>query len=171
MESFLIFSLAIAPPLLANPNRAGRPAHMCMPASSPASALAQHERLLTEYDAAHRRAAGAPGSEGLGGALTANEWSLTADRDPLAAATRALCSAARVRDGRVMLGICAGDAASGVAALKGWVAGLGLPKGLLHGMDVDGVPIDMSTFGGVYLKYNSEAGASGDPAGTALLSG
>jgi len=55
--------------------------------------------------------------------------------------------------GRCMLGICAPSAQEGVAALKAWVTTLGLPRGLLHGMDKDGVPIDLS--GGVYIKYNS----------------
>lgn len=143
-----------------------------MPASlREAQTLEAHERLLTEYDAAHRAAAAAPGSKGLGGALTANEWSRGEDPDALAAAVRSLCAAARARGGRVMLGICASDADAGVAALKGWVGGLALPKGVLHGMDVNGVPIDMSTFGAVYLKYNSEPGASGDPPGTAIISG
>lgn len=133
--------------------------------------LEEHERLLRAYDASHRAAAAAQGSEGLGGGLSATEWALAQPRPPLAAAVRALCAAARAREGRVMLGFCASEAAEGVTALKAWVEALGLPKGLLHGMDVDGVPIDMSTFGAVYLKYNSEAGTSGDPPGTAVLSG
>ena len=53
-----------------------------------------------------------------------------------------------------MLGFCADDAAAGVAALKAWVTALGLPKGTLHGMDRDGVPLDMTTFGAVYIKYS-----------------
>lgn len=55
--------------------------------------------------------------------------------------------------GRCMLGICAADAAQGVATLKSWVTSLALPRGLLLGMDRDGKPIDME--GGVYIKYNS----------------
>ena len=55
--------------------------------------------------------------------------------------------------GRVMLGICAATAAQGLATLKSWVTALELPRGLLHGMDKDGVPIDLE--GGVYIKYNS----------------
>jgi hypothetical protein len=55
--------------------------------------------------------------------------------------------------GRCMLGICAPNAQEGVAALKAWVTALALPRGLLHGMDKDGVPIDLS--GAVYVKYNS----------------
>eukprot|EP00966_Prymnesium_polylepis_P172208 3981921-Prymnesium_polylepis.1 len=41
-----------------------------------------------------------------------------------------------------MLGICADDAAAGVGGLKAWVGSLGLPRGVLHGMDRDGVPLD-----------------------------
>jgi hypothetical protein len=55
--------------------------------------------------------------------------------------------------GRCMLGICASSSEEGIKTLKSWVTNLGLPRGLLHGMDVDGVPIDFK--GGVYIKYNS----------------
>lgn len=55
--------------------------------------------------------------------------------------------------GRCLLGICASSAEEGIGTLKAWVTGLGLPRGLLHGMDKEGVPIDLS--GGVYIKYNS----------------
>lgn len=57
------------------------------------------------------------------------------------------------RHGRCMLGICANNASQGVAALKSWVSALQLPRGLLHGMDKDGVPIELE--GGVYIKYNT----------------
>ena len=62
---------------------------------------------------------------------------------------------------RVILGICADNAEAGVAALKAWVEGLRLPKGRLHGMDRDGVPLDMAGFGSVYIKYNSAGGSTG----------
>ena len=55
--------------------------------------------------------------------------------------------------GRCMLGICASSAAEGLATLKAWVNELQLPRGLLHGMDKDGVPLELE--GGVYIKYNS----------------
>jgi Domain of unknown function (DUF1824) len=55
--------------------------------------------------------------------------------------------------GQCLLGICAPSAQDGVAALKSWVATLQLPRGLLHGMDKDGVPLELN--GGVYIKYNS----------------
>lgn len=55
--------------------------------------------------------------------------------------------------GRVMLGICASTAEEGLATLKAWVPTLGLPRGLLHGMDQDGVPLQLD--GAVYIKYNS----------------
>jgi hypothetical protein len=56
--------------------------------------------------------------------------------------------------GRVMLGICAGSADDGVATLKAWVTALELPRGLLHGMDKDGVPLQLDD-AAVYIKYNS----------------
>ena len=120
--------------------------------------------LLAAYDASHRAAASAAGADGIGGALTANKWAADADKPPLTEAVHALRAAAASRDGRIMLGICADDAAAGVAALKAWVGALGLPRGVLHGMDRDGVPLDMSSFGGVYVKYNSQSnGACSQP--------
>lgn len=55
--------------------------------------------------------------------------------------------------GRCMLGICASTTQEGVATLKSWVSNLDLPRGLLHGMDKDGVPLEFD--GPVYIKYNS----------------
>ncbi|KAI2512631.1 protein of unknown function (DUF1824) [Fragilaria crotonensis] len=80
-------------------------------------------------------------------------------RDELKQAVLLLNNAAREeRDadstkGQCLLGICASSAQEGVAALKSWVTTLGLPRGLLHGMDKDGVPLELN--GGVYIKYNS----------------
>ena len=56
-------------------------------------------------------------------------------------------------EGRCMLGICASSTAEGIAALKTWVTVLELPRGLLHGMDENGVPLEIE--GGVYIKYNT----------------
>ena len=55
--------------------------------------------------------------------------------------------------GRCILGICAASAEEGIATLKAWVTGLDLPRGLLHGMDKDGIPLDIN--GAVYIKYNT----------------
>jgi hypothetical protein len=55
--------------------------------------------------------------------------------------------------GRCMLGVCAPSAEVGLATLKAWVTALDLPRGLLHGMDKDGIPLDIN--GPVYIKYNS----------------
>jgi hypothetical protein len=52
-----------------------------------------------------------------------------------------------------MLGICASSTQEGIGTLKAWVTSLQLPRGLLHGMDKDGIPIEIE--GGVYIKYNS----------------
>ncbi len=69
-----------------------------------------------------------------------------------------------------MLGICAESAERGVGALKDWVTALKLPRGRLHGMDEEGVPLDMSTFGSVYIKYSSKGGQVFEP-GDANLNG
>jgi hypothetical protein len=55
--------------------------------------------------------------------------------------------------GRCMLGICASSTQEGIATLKSWVTSLELPRGLLHGMDKDGVPLEIE--GGAYIKYNT----------------
>ena len=57
--------------------------------------------------------------------------------------------------GRIMLGICASNAPEALAGLKSWVAELSLPRGMLHGMDVDGVPIPVEELGSVYVKYST----------------
>ena len=58
---------------------------------------------------------------------------------------------------RVMMGICAPDADEGLVALKAWTADLDLPKGKLHGLDVDGVRQEPPS-GPVFIKYNSDSG-------------
>lgn len=60
--------------------------------------------------------------------------------------------------GRCMLGICAPSTEEAVGTLKAWVTSLELPRGLLHGMDKDGVPIEME--GGAYIKYNTGGSAT-----------
>lgn len=130
------------------------------------SSLAAARTRLEAFDKGHRNAA-ATGGEGMGGALSANAWAATADKAALADAVRTVSSSAE----RVMLGFCADDAGAAIAALKYWVSALGLPRGTLHGMDANGVPLDMSTFGACYVKYNSLPTGAGDPAGSAMLSG
>jgi len=58
-------------------------------------------------------------------------------------------------DGRIMLGICAENVDEALLGLKTWVPALGLPRGILHGMDVDGIPIPPEELGSVYVKYNT----------------
>ncbi|KAL3904211.1 MAG: hypothetical protein SGPRY_011374, partial [Prymnesium sp.] len=136
------------------------------PATSDEAAIA----ILSAFDESYRAAAAAEGAEGMGGAISANAWAASVPKRPLLEAVRTLCAEAERRDGSVILGICADDAASGVAALKAWVSGLNLPRGVLHGMDKDGVPLDMSSFGAVYIKYNSHSTGVNAP-GSATLSG
>ena len=69
---------------------------------------------------------------------------------PLRQSCRALAS----KSSRVMLGICAPSASAGIQTLKAWVTDLGLPRGKLHGLDVDGVEQPPPT-GAVFVKYNS----------------
>lgn len=62
---------------------------------------------------------------------------------------------AKSSEGRIMLGICAENVDEALMGLKTWVPALGLPRGLLHGMDVDGKPIAPEDLGSVYVKYNT----------------
>ena len=92
------------------------------------------------------------------------EFDAEAIRPLLPEAVRALQEKAdeeRAHDstkGRCMLGICASSTEEGVAALKSWVTSLQLPRGLLHGMDKEGVPIEIE--GAVYIKYNTGGSAT-----------
>jgi len=70
---------------------------------------------------------------------------------------RASCRSLAALSSRVMIGICAPDAAGGVAALKAWTGDLGLPRGMLHGLDVDGKAVEPPA-GPVFIKYNSDSG-------------
>lgn len=72
-----------------------------------------------------------------------------------------MASEERAKDsiqGRCMLGICAPSTEEALTTLKAWVTNLQLPRGLLHGMDKDGVPIEIE--GGVYVKYNTGGSAT-----------
>lgn len=71
---------------------------------------------------------------------------------------------------RCILGICAETAEEGVQALSSWVTALNLPRGLVFGLDHDGVPITTDEHEnenntntkkkrGIYLKYNSSFAA------------
>lgn len=71
-------------------------------------------------------------------------------------ALRAAAVSLAARSGAVMLGLCCDDDSSAVAALKSWTAGLGLPRGMLHGLDAGGVRITLN--GPVFVKYNSSTG-------------
>ena len=116
------FASAAAPPAAAV---AGFRAPSTDASSLPSKADA--DRLLARFDRDQRR--GELPDE------TSEEGSPRCTHPPLRQSARALAAASS----RVMLGICAPDAAAGLAALKAWVTDLGLPRGKLHGLDIDGV--------------------------------
>ena len=122
---------------------AGFRASSTEPSSLPTKADA--DRLLARFDRDQRR--GELPDE------TCEEGSPRCTHPPLRQSVRALAAASS----RVMLGICAPDAAGGLAALKAWVTDLGLPRGKLHGLDIDGVE-QPPPEGPVFLKYNSDSG-------------
>ena len=119
------------------------------------NSVEEASRILSEWDTLFN-----PESTGFGQKEQNDDTeSVLNDRNSLEQSIRLLSGIAsddRNRDstlGRCMLGICASSAEEGVATLKAWVTALNLPRGLLHGMDKDGVPIDLS--GSTYIKYNS----------------
>jgi len=102
--------------------------------SGVSSQVSDADTLLRRYDtewmAAQRASKSAAGAAGSAFPTT----------QCTAPALRAACVSLAARSGSVMLGLCAEDSAAGVAALKAWTTGLGLPRRLLHGMDTNGVP-------------------------------
>jgi len=119
---------------------------------------------LSTYDQSQQQYIQSDGSQGMGGGLSAlhHIQSLTpiiktSLRDAIQTLTnqahneRAVDSA----KGRIMLGICASNAPEALGGLKSWVSELALPRGMLHGMDVDGIPIPVEELGSVYVKYST----------------
>jgi len=105
-------------------------------------------------------------NEGLGGGKSATDFVRSIDVDEklkLRECVKVIAQQASMErdlqplggNGRIMLGICGDSVQDSIACLKNWVSNLPLPRGLLHGMDVNGVPIDPSEFGAVFIKYNT----------------
>jgi hypothetical protein len=102
---------------------------------------------------------------GMGGGTAALQYVQTKltsqDREQMRAAVVTLANEAHRQrslqssEGRIMLGICAENVDEALLGLKTWVPTLALPRGMLHGMDVDGKPIAPEDFGSVYVKYNT----------------
>ena len=114
--------------------------------------IEEASRILSEWDTKFNPDVSGQQKE----AITEDMKSLRDALEPSITLLSTAASDERNRDstkGRCILGICASSPEEGVATLKAWVTALSLPRGLLHGMDKDGVPIDLS--GGVYIKYNS----------------
>jgi hypothetical protein len=126
--------------------------------------IAQATDTLTQYDQRQQQYM-KKYPEGMGGgtaALNFLQKELTKeDRQIMRDAILTLTNEAHrqrslnARDGRIMLGICAQNVNEGLMGLKSWVPALSLPRGLLHGMDVDGTPIPPEELGSIYIKYNT----------------
>mmetsp|Transcript_29223 Transcript_29223/g.61671 ORF Transcript_29223/g.61671 Transcript_29223/m.61671 type:complete len:277 (-) Transcript_29223:70-900(-) len=119
---------------------------------------------LTNYDQSQQQFIQSDGNQGMGGGLSALHHIQSLDasaRLSLQNAVRTLVYQAhseRALDssrGRIMLGFCASNAPEALAGLKSWVSSIDLPRGMLHGMDVDGVPIPVEELGSVYVKYST----------------
>lgn len=116
-------------------------------ASQAIESVAEASRVLAEWDRYYNQENSGKSNE---------ESSTDTLRPKLPDAVRTLnVKATEERDsdpttGRCMLGICASSIDEGIATLKSWVTNLELPRGLLHGADRDGVPLEFN--GGVYIK-------------------
>lgn len=126
--------------------------------------IASATKVLQSFDASQQQFIASDGDQGMGGGLSAYNHICSLDktaRETLQKAVVTLVNQAhRERDedssqGRIMLGICASNAPEALAGLKSYVTSLALPRGMLHGMDVDGVPIPIEDLGSVYVKYST----------------
>mmetsp|Transcript_28688 Transcript_28688/g.53032 ORF Transcript_28688/g.53032 Transcript_28688/m.53032 type:complete len:276 (-) Transcript_28688:311-1138(-) len=119
---------------------------------------------LQNYDQTQQQFIKTDGNQGMGGGLSAlhHIQSLSpSTRTSLQNAIRTLIHQAHLEragdssKGRIMLGICAANAPEALSGLKSWVSSIDLPRGMLHGMDIDGVPIPVEDLGAVYVKYST----------------
>ncbi|KAL3805334.1 hypothetical protein HJC23_009041 [Cyclotella cryptica] len=121
-------------------------------------------QILQSYDASQQQFIASDGNQGMGGGLSAYNHIRSLDpstRTSLREAILTLVNQAHTEreadssQGRIMLGICASNAPEALAGLKSYVTSLSLPRGMLHGMDIDGVPIPIEDLGSVYIKYST----------------
>lgn len=125
-------------------------------------------KILASYNVDQEIFAKNDGNRGMGGGISHSLFWDSLSPNDIDSARQAVITlaqdAARERDdvvndnlgaGRIMLGICAPNIGEALGALKTWVncPDLKIPKGLLHGMDVDGVPIELE--GGIFIKYST----------------
>ena len=124
--------------------------------------------VLSRFDTLQQQFIKSDGSQGMGGGTSALNFVKTQlspnDKQSLRNAIVILTNEAHKQRstslnqqyGRIMLGICAENVQEGLMGLKTWVNALALPRGLLHGLDVDGKPMENpETLGSIYLKYNT----------------
>mmetsp|Transcript_13099 Transcript_13099/g.24622 ORF Transcript_13099/g.24622 Transcript_13099/m.24622 type:complete len:245 (-) Transcript_13099:76-810(-) len=132
--------------------------------NSAKNAIYQATSILNRYDQL-QMAYMKENPRGMGGGTAALQFLQTVitpqDREEMRSAVITLVNEAHKQrsakgpDGRIKLGICAENVDEALLGLKTWVPALGLPRGLLHGMDVDGEPIAPEKLGSVYVKYNT----------------
>lgn len=132
--------------------------------ASTTNEIATATQILQSYDASQQQFIASDGNQGMGGGLSAYNHICSLDtstRESLKKAVITLVNEAHKEreldssQGRIMLGICASNAPEALTGLKSYVTTLALPRGMLHGMDVDGVPIPIEDLGSVYIKYST----------------
>ena len=125
---------------------------------------------LQAYEQSQQQFMVADGSQGRGGGLSAVRHSQSLSPATRTTLKRAVLTLAKLahsqRDadssrGRIALGFCATGAPEALAGLRSWVAALALPRGVIRGMDIDGVPIPIEELGSVYVKYSTGSAVRG----------
>jgi hypothetical protein len=131
--------------------------------------IAAATQTLQTYDTSQQQFIASDGNQGMGGGLSAYNHICSLDKSSRESLQKAVITlvnqAHKERDvdssqGRIMLGICASNAPEALGGLKSYVTSLALPRGMLHGMDVDGVPIPIEDLGSVYIKYSTGGAAT-----------
>mmetsp|Transcript_29791 Transcript_29791/g.64503 ORF Transcript_29791/g.64503 Transcript_29791/m.64503 type:complete len:295 (+) Transcript_29791:195-1079(+) len=130
--------------------------------------VADATEALRQFDSAQQEFMQADGMRGMGGGTSALSYVQTtlspSERQRIKNAVQTLVRRAHAERGaagntsgagRIMLGICAENAPEALGGLRSWVDALSLPRGMLHGMDVDGVPIPPEDLGCVYVKFST----------------
>lgn len=135
--------------------------------------ISDADEVLLQFDTEQKAVSVGRGAQGLGGAVSGNEWALrigaSTRSKELIDASKSLSKAAVATDGGgVILSVFAGSPVSGVEALRSWVDALDLPPLSLDGLADDGVtfsrkdengdnvPLDMDGFGATLLMYHSK---------------
>lgn len=155
---------SFAPSLIFNRHCNHAPLSSTQSSTETSPEIISSTQILQSFDASQQQFIASDGNQGMGGGLSAYNHICSLDKSTRESLKRAVVTlvnqAHKEREvdsslGRIMLGICASNAPEALSGLKSYVTSLALPRGMLHGMDVDGVPIPIEDLGSVYIKYST----------------